>query len=81
MIDPGRPLPRTLLEALIRERRQTFEEFAEDAERSARESGEEGTLSARHAQRLASGVRADGRPLGPVRPATRRVLEAMFGIP
>lgn len=81
MIDPGRPPPRTLLEALIRERRQTFEEFAEDTELSARESGEVGTLSARHAQRLASGVRADGRPLGPVRPATRRVLEAMFGIP
>lgn len=81
MIDPGRPPPRTLLEALIRERRQTFEEFTEDTERSARESGEAGTLSARHAQRLASGVRADGRPLGPVRPATRRVLEAMFGIP
>lgn len=80
MTDVDRPPPRTLLEALIRGRRQTFEEFAEDVERSARDR-EDGTLSARHAQRLASGVRADGRPLGPVRPATRRLLESAFGIP
>ena len=50
-------------------------------ERLARESDEPGTLSARHAQRLAAGVRADGRPLGPVRPATRRLLESAFGVP
>lgn len=73
--------PRTLLEALIRERRQTFEEFSEDAERFAREHDEPATLSARHVQRLATGTRADGRALGPVRPATRRLLEEMLGHP
>lgn len=71
--------PRTLLEAIILNRRQTFEEFTEDAERFAREHGEAGTLSVRHVQRLAAGTRADGRPLGPVRPATRRLLERMLG--
>jgi tetratricopeptide (TPR) repeat protein len=73
--------PRTLLEALIIERHETFEEFSEAAAGFARENGEEGTLSPRHAQRLASGVRADGRPLGPVRPATARLLERMLDRP
>jgi tetratricopeptide (TPR) repeat protein len=77
-VGPGRR-PRTQLEAIILSRRQTFEEFSEDAERFAREHGEAGTLSARHVQRLASGTRADRRPLGPVRPATRRLLERMLG--
>jgi hypothetical protein len=72
-------LPRTLLEALIRDRRQTFEEFAETVETFARENDEAGTLSVRHLQRLASGQGADGRSLGPVRPATRRLLERMLG--
>jgi tetratricopeptide (TPR) repeat protein len=72
--------PRTLLEQLIRERRQTFEEFAEYAEKFARDHGEPGTLSVRHLQRLAAGRRADGRPLGPVRPATARLLERIFGV-
>lgn len=73
--------PRTHLEAIIRQRRQTFEEFSEDATGYARENGEPGTLSARHVQRLASGDRADGKPLGAVRPATRRLLENMLGQP
>jgi tetratricopeptide (TPR) repeat protein len=72
---------RTLLEALIRARRQTFEEFTEDAERFAREHGESATLSARHVQRLAAGERPDRQPLGPVRPATRRLLESMLDRP
>lgn len=71
--------PRTLLEAVILDRRQTFEEFSEDVTRFAESEGEPGTLSARHAQRLASGDRADGRPLGAVRPATGRLLEKMLG--
>jgi len=69
---------RTLLERLIRERRLTFEEFAEFAERFAREHREPGTLSARHLQRLVTGRRHDGRPLGTVRPATARLLERIF---
>ena len=76
---PGRP-PRTVLEQMIRERRQTFEEFARFAEQFAGEHGEPGTLSARHLQRLVTGRRPDGRPLGSVRPATARLLERIFGI-
>ncbi|REH42552.1 hypothetical protein BCF44_11046 [Kutzneria buriramensis] len=72
--------PRTVLEQRIRERRQTFEEFAQFAEQFAVEHGEPGTLSARHLQRLVSGRHPDGRPIGQVRPATARLLERIFGI-
>ncbi|WP_216213765.1 NUDIX hydrolase [Amycolatopsis aidingensis] len=71
---------RTLLEQLIRERQQTLEEFAEDAEKFAREHDEPGTLSVRHLQRLIAGTRPDGSPLGPVRPATARLLQRIFGL-
>lgn len=74
----GEP-PRTLLEAKIRERNWTFEEFAEQAERFSRQHNEPGTLSPRHAQRLASGKGENGRPLGRPRAATARLLERMFG--
>jgi hypothetical protein len=72
---------RTVLEQKIRERRQTFEEFAEFAETYAREHKELqlGSVSLRHLQRLASGVGPKGRPLGPVRPATARLLEHLLG--
>lgn len=73
--------PRTLLGELIRQRRQTAEEFSADAERFARERGIRATLSPRHVQRLITGRRANGEPLGPVRPVTRRLLEAMLGVP
>jgi tetratricopeptide (TPR) repeat protein len=73
--------PRTELERLIRERRRTLEEFSKDADRFAIEHALRATLSPRHLQRLASGQREDGRPLGPVRPATRRLLERMLGRP
>ena len=72
------PTPRTLLEQLIWERRQTFEEFAEFAETFARDHDEPGTLSVRHLGRLVAGVHPDGRPLGTVRPATARLLERIF---
>jgi 8-oxo-dGTP pyrophosphatase MutT (NUDIX family) len=71
---------RTVLEQQIRQRQQTFEEFAEYAETFAREHSEPGTLSVRHLQRLVAGARPDGRPLGPVRPATARLLERIFGM-
>lgn len=71
---------RTVLELKIRERRQTFEEFAEYAETYARDHRESGTLSVRHLQRLAAGCRRNGQPLGPLRPATARLLEAIFGV-
>lgn len=72
---------RTVLEQKIRERRQTYEEFAEFAEEFAREHRELqlGTVSVRHLQRLASGVGPKGRPLGPLRPATARLLERILG--
>ena len=70
---------RTVLEQKIWERRQTFEEFAEFAEVFARENREPGTIGARHLQRLAAGRRASGEPLGPVRPATARLLERILG--
>ncbi|MGH3620970.1 MAG: hypothetical protein ACRDQ5_04160, partial [Sciscionella sp.] len=76
----GRP-PRTLLEQRIRERNQTLEEFTEAAETYAREHEEPGTLSLRHLQRLITGKRPDGRPLGTLRPATARLLERMLGEP
>lgn len=44
--DTGKPPARTLLEAKIRERNMTLEEFAEYAEVFARENDESGTLSA-----------------------------------
>jgi len=72
--------PRTLLEQKIRERNQTFQEFTEYAEKFARDHKEPGTLSLRHLERLAVGRRGDGRPLGPVRPATARLLERIFGL-
>jgi hypothetical protein len=71
---------RSLLEAKIRERNMTLDEFAEYAETFAREHGEPGTLSARHLQRLLA-PRPDGTT-PTLRPATRRLLEHIFdGIP
>ena len=71
---------RTVLEEKIWERRQTLEEFAEYAETFARERREPGTLGVRHLQRLVAGRGANGQPLGPVRPATARLLESIFGM-
>jgi 8-oxo-dGTP pyrophosphatase MutT (NUDIX family) len=71
---------RTLLEQQIRARRQTFEEFAEYVDQFARDHNEPGTISIRHLQRLAAGQRFDGKPLGPVRPTTARLLEGIFGV-
>jgi hypothetical protein len=71
---------RTELERRIWQRRQSFEEFAESAEAFAREHGEPGTLGVRHLQRLVAGRGQNGRPLGPVRPATARLLEHVFDV-
>ncbi|MDT7789655.1 MAG: hypothetical protein QOF58_8074 [Pseudonocardiales bacterium] len=73
--------PGTLFGELLRQRRLTAEEFSRETERFARERGMKATLGPRHVQRLASGVRADGRPLGPPRAVTRRLLEEMFNLP
>ncbi|MQA12461.1 MAG: hypothetical protein GEU98_28835, partial [Pseudonocardiaceae bacterium] len=46
----------------------------------ARDHNEPGTLSRRHLQRLATGHGPNGQPPGPVRPATARLLERIFGL-
>lgn len=69
---------RTVLEQKIKERRQTLVEFVEFAEIFAREHKEPGTLSLRHLQRLIAGHGPKGQPLGPLRPATVRLLENIF---
>lgn len=74
------PRYRTVLEQKIRERRMTLEEFAEYAETFARERGEPGTLSVRHLKRLMAGKGPNGRTLGPLRPATARLLERIFEV-
>ncbi|MGH3864696.1 MAG: hypothetical protein ACRDQ4_00930 [Pseudonocardiaceae bacterium] len=68
--------PRTLLEQRIRQLCMTYEEFVHHAETFARDHREPGTLSLRHLQRLVS-----GQPLGPLRPATARLLERLLGEP
>jgi hypothetical protein len=81
MSDEQEPrLSRTVLEQLIRERRETFEEFAGFATSFARECGEPGTLSSRHLKRLASGRGDGGKPLGRPQQATVRLLERIFGV-
>jgi len=76
--DSGRASSRTVLEAKIRERSMSHEEFAEYATTYARDHGERGTLSVRQLQRLLS-PRPDGTPRP--RPATRRLLEQIFDTP
>ncbi|WP_007023462.1 hypothetical protein [Saccharomonospora iraqiensis] len=74
--------PRTVLDHQIRDvRQETLQEFAEYAERFARDHGEPGTLSVRHLDRLVNGRGLHGKPLGKPRPATARLLERIFGIP
>lgn len=62
---------RTVLGLHIRQRRLSFDEFAEQLEVFARENKEVGTLSVRHIQRLAAGKLSSDQ----LRPATVRLLE------
>lgn len=71
---------RTVLEQKIWERRQTLEEFADYAERFAREHNEPGSIGVRHLQRLVAGRGPKGQPLGQVRATTARLLEHIFGL-
>ncbi|SDH41231.1 hypothetical protein SAMN05216553_12143 [Lentzea fradiae] len=72
---------RTVLEQRIWERRQTLEEFVQEAELYAREHREPGTLGLRHLQRLVAGRRSAGESLGQVKASTARLLESMLGSP
>ena len=66
--------PRTVMEQMLRGMDRTYEEIAADFEALARSLGERGvTISPRHLRRLASGERVGTTP------ATRRVLQALFG--
>ena len=67
--------PATVLEHLLRQRDQTYEEIAGDFLRIAQEMGEQATMSVRHLRRLARGQ------AGACTPVTRRVLQAQFGQP
>ena len=69
--------PTTLLAAKIRDLGMTLEEFVSYAEEFAREHGERGTISVRHLQRLLSPRQQPAA----LRPATRRLLEAVFSAP
>jgi hypothetical protein len=68
---------RTVLAQRIREHRLTLEEFSEQLEVFTRENNEVGTVSIRHAQRLAAGQLTSDQ----LRPATARLLEKFFGSP
>jgi len=78
---PEREHGRTLFGELLRQQGKTAERFSEEATRLAWERGIDATLSPRHVRRLTTGRRADGRPLGSVRPGTQRLLEDMLGVP
>jgi hypothetical protein len=68
-------VPRTVLEYLLWHEEHTYEEIADRFERVAAELGERATITARRLRRLASGERSGATPI------TRRVLQAMFGMP
>lgn len=73
----ARSVARTVLGLRIQQRRLTFEEFAEQLETFARESGEIGTLSSRHVQRLCAGKLTPEQ----LRTSTVRLLERYFAAP
>jgi hypothetical protein len=67
--------PQTVLEYLLWQRDQTYEELASEFVNLAQNIGERATISPRHLRRLAKGERVNCTPV------TRRVLQAMFGQP
>lgn len=71
----GQRSPRTLLEQLIREREQTYEEQVKAFVELARRLDEPATMTVRHLQRLASGERSGERAT----PSTRRVMREFYG--
>lgn len=77
----GRRQPKTLFGELLHRRKQTAEEFSQDAARYAREHGLNVSISVRHVHRLVSGRRDDGRPLGTPHAPLRRLLEGMMNAP
>ncbi len=73
-----RPAPRTLLEALVRQRQLSWDEAADLVEKTAEKHEDiHISLSGRHLGRLARGERSGNRP----NPATRRALQYTFNRP
>lgn len=68
--------PRTTLEALVRERAASYDAIVREFDELALTLGLDATLSARHLRRLATGERTRTT----TRPATRRILENLFGL-
>ncbi|HEX2417143.1 MAG TPA: hypothetical protein VHJ83_03305 [Micromonosporaceae bacterium] len=66
---------RTLLEALVRERHWTHQDFCEEYARAARKLNVAGPVTLQHVSRWLGG-KLKGMPY----PAQRRVLEQMFGV-
>jgi hypothetical protein len=71
--DGGAPV--TVLEHLLRQRDQTYEEIVAEFHSVAEGMDERATMSPRHLRRLAKGQAGNATPV------TRRVLQAMFGRP
>ncbi|MFD7645738.1 hypothetical protein ACFV4P_34420 [Kitasatospora sp. NPDC059795] len=67
--------PRTVLEKMLWERPQTYDEVSADFDDLAKKLRENATMSPRHLRRLAAGDRAGTTQV------TRRVLQAMFKVP
>jgi hypothetical protein len=68
--------PRTLLEAMVRQRQLTWDEAADLVVKTAKQHENASiSLSGRHLGRLARSERAGNRP----NPATRRALQYAFG--
>lgn len=69
--------PRTLLEAVVRQRQLSWDEAADLVVKTAKQHEDISlSLSGRHLGRLARGERSGSRP----NPATRRALQYAFGL-
>lgn len=68
-------VPQTVLEHLLWQRDQTYEELVAEFLSVAADMGDRATMSPRHLRRLAKGQAGNATPV------TRRVLQVMFGQP
>lgn len=73
--------PQTLLQLLIRSREASYDGVVRELEEFARERGIDGTISARHLQRLARRERVNAARPPTALPGTRRLLTEFFGQP
>lgn len=71
--------PRTLLQQLIRQRRESYEKLVEQLDEFARIHKIDGTISVRHLQRLARNEGASSGGRSSALGGTQRLLEEFFG--